>query len=545
MKTARITSTCIVLGALLASCGGNDCPEGFFDLGGICVDLSSDPENCGGFGATCPPGQYCEAGVCVLSCPEGHENCDGVCRDLTEDDYNCGSCGLVCAAGYACVDGSCAPQCPDGYTACSGICKNLDNDPANCGECGAACAAGEVCSSGACSFTCPAPYEDCSGSCADLSTDHRSCGACGTACATGQVCEAGSCVNSCLAGLVMCSGACADLMRDPDNCGACATRCSTGENCYDGVCIAACPGGFTDCSGTCRDLDSDRFNCGACETECDEGHICDAGACSLNCASPLVECTGVCTNLSYDRLNCGSCGTVCGMREACVSGTCQTITMGGPKNILFVSDASSDTNIPTALTGDGHTVTTVTGDFAAGNATLLGSLMSYHMVYWSATGSGSGSAHSSTVITNLESYVAAGGCVFVTGYDSIASPSDPDLIGFVGGTGSVDLPGAPGPVSSTANALNWGVVDIMGVTPTGGYSDKDGLTGLSGVDVVAYSGSGTSSAQWTIRTLGSGMVAYVSNGQSGTSAHASWTTTTSGGAGAYNAALRNFAFNCF
>jgi hypothetical protein len=134
--------------------------------------------------------------------------------------------------------------------------------------------------------------------------------------------------------------------------------------------------------------------------------------------------------------------------------------------------------------------------------------------------------------------------VFVTGYDSIASPTDAPLISFVGGTGSVDVPGAVGPVSSTPNSLNWGIVDIMGVTPTGGYSDRDALTGLSGVTVAAYTSGSTTQAQWTIRRLGAGQVAYVSNGQSSTSAHASWTTTTSGGAGAYNAALRNFAFNC-
>jgi hypothetical protein len=166
------------------------------------------------------------------------------------------------------------------------------------------------------------------------------------------------------------------------------------------------------------------------------------------------------------------------------------------------------------------------------------------MVYWSATGSGSGSTHSTTVTAALESYVTSGGCVFVTGYDSIASPTDPALIAFVGGTSSDDLPGTVGPVSSTANSLNWGIVDIMGVTPTGGYGDKDALLGLSGVTVAAFTAGSSTSAQWTIRRLGAGQIAYVSNGQSGTSAHASWTTTTSGGAGAYNAALRNFAFNC-
>ena len=48
--------------------------------------------------------------------------------------------------------------------------------------------------------------------------------------------------------------------------------------------------------------------------------------------------------------------------------------------------------------------------------------------------------------------------------------------------------------------------------------------------------------QWTLRMLGAGEIAYVSNGDSGSSAHPSWENTSPGGAGAYNAALRNFAF---
>jgi hypothetical protein len=102
-----------------------------------------------------------------------------------------------------------------------------------------------------------------------------------------------------------------------------------------------------------------------------------------------------------------------------------------------------------------------------------------------------------------------------------------------------------GAVSSTVNALTWGMVDIRGVTPSGAYSDRDALSGLTGVEVVAYTTGSTTQAQWTIRTLGSGKIAYVSNGQYSPSTHASWTTTTSGGAGAFNAALRNFAYNCF
>ncbi len=213
-------------------------------------------------------------------------------------------------------------------------------------------------------------------------------------------------------------------------------------------------------------------------------------------------------------------------------------------SILFVSDVQSDNNIPVVLTADGHTVTSVLNDYSSGNNPMLsGDLSAYGAVFWSATGTGMGGIHNASTFINLANYVSAGGRVFVTGYDSIASPTDSELISFLGGTGSVDVPDVPTAVISVVNSLTTGVVDIRGITPTGGYSDRDALTGLSGdtVGVVSTSGSPTQ-FQWTLRTLDAGEIAYVSNGASGSSsAHPSWEDISPGGAGTYNAALRNFA----
>lgn len=213
---------------------------------------------------------------------------------------------------------------------------------------------------------------------------------------------------------------------------------------------------------------------------------------------------------------------------------------------LFVSDVDTDSNIPTVLRGDGHTVDVVTNDYnttTTNNARLQMPIGAYDAVFWSATGGGAGSVHAAATITNLTSYVTAGGRVFVTGYDSIASPTDPPLIGFLGGTGSIDVPGNPGPVINVANALTTGVVDIRGVTPTGASGDRDSLTGaMAGTVIVVPTMGSTTEGQWILRTLGTGLIAYVSNGDFGSpsSAHPSWTTTTPLAAGAYNAALRNF-----
>ena len=222
---------------------------------------------------------------------------------------------------------------------------------------------------------------------------------------------------------------------------------------------------------------------------------------------------------------------------------------GGSGNILFVSDSSTDTNIATVLTGDGYSVTTVTGDYSTGNSTLLGSLGGYDAVYWSATGAGYGSIHTDpAVFVNLSNYVSDGGSVFVTGYDSVSSPDDAPLYSFLGATGQVDTPYADpnGPIINVSNSLTTGVVDIRGVLATGGWGDKDQLflgSGATAVGVApSYDSSGGNGWQWTLKSFGSGEIAYVSNGaHNGTGLDASWTNTSAGGAGAYNAALRNFA----
>ena len=218
-----------------------------------------------------------------------------------------------------------------------------------------------------------------------------------------------------------------------------------------------------------------------------------------------------------------------------------------PKNVLFVTDSNTDENIPAVLTADGHTVTTVLDDYNGGLTTVLGTDLSpYDVVVWSATGDGYGSVNNNAaMMSNLENWVTAGGFLFVTGYDSVASPDDPTLANFVAQTTSiVDVPAAVGAVINVANSLTTGRIDIRGVTPTGGHGDRDQLNNLgAGVTGVAPTGTSTTQWQWTLRPLGGGKIAYVSNGAYDASSddpHASWADTTAGGAGAYNAALRNF-----
>jgi len=220
--------------------------------------------------------------------------------------------------------------------------------------------------------------------------------------------------------------------------------------------------------------------------------------------------------------------------------------------LLFVSDGTTDSaSIPTVLAGDGHSVTTVTDDYSSAdgtNAVLSGSLAAYDAVYWSATVPVFGGTHAASTMANLSSYVSGGGALFVTGFDSTAGPDDPELRSLLGASGGFDG-GSSGiqAVIDEANSLTTGLVDIRGLVPTGGFADMDSLTGLAAdtVGVVATTTNG-GGWLWTLRSLGSGQIAYVSNGEplylpNYDGEDESWLDTSPTGDGAYNAALRNFA----
>lgn len=124
-----------------------------------CVNLSTNPDNCGEVGHECAEGEICSAGECVCgstgeSCGEGTACCGGSCIDISTDPENCGACGNVCGdQGTSCQDGACrcgdgpgcrAPVGTDlGELCCADAC--VPQDSANCKECGASCDSGEMC----------------------------------------------------------------------------------------------------------------------------------------------------------------------------------------------------------------------------------------------------------------------------------------------------------------------------------------------------------------------------------------------------------------
>lgn len=128
----------------------------------VCVDVSSDPSNCGACGAKCSAGWMCTNGMCGSDCGgPGGMLCPGVdgggpyCTHPATDNQNCGQCGRTCSAGSVCSQGQCACGCQPPSTCCAGaggalVCVDTLSDDSNCGVCGMACPAGATCVNGVC-----------------------------------------------------------------------------------------------------------------------------------------------------------------------------------------------------------------------------------------------------------------------------------------------------------------------------------------------------------------------------------------------------------
>ena len=102
---AGSTVTCVIGGVC---CSSAQCDEGDTCCSGQCVDLDTDPDNCGGCGPefVCNEGEVCEQGQCVDDeCGTDEVRCDGVCTP-----------GVCCAADQT------GPQCTEGLTCIAGAC---------------------------------------------------------------------------------------------------------------------------------------------------------------------------------------------------------------------------------------------------------------------------------------------------------------------------------------------------------------------------------------------------------------------------------------
>jgi hypothetical protein len=233
-------------------------------------------------------------------CATGQTSCAGVCVNLQTDPNNCGNCGIVCAArpnaSVSCVSGNCQYVCNAGFLDCNGLtidgCEvNVLSDPNNCNGCALVCPphpnASVACVNGSCQYTCNVGFADCNINMADgceinTNTSVNNCGGCGLTCPThpnsSPNCLGGNCGISCNAGFGNCDGNLVNgceinLLTDLNNCGACGNVCilsNANAACTFGSCvISSCTGGFTNCNGITAD------GC-----ECPPGSTCISGVCT-------------------------------------------------------------------------------------------------------------------------------------------------------------------------------------------------------------------------------------------------------------------------
>jgi hypothetical protein len=250
------------------------CPPPQTACSGLCVDLGTDPANCGSCGNACPnppnATSQCLNGTCATICNEHFADCnnnpfDG-CEANTQTDTNhCGTCNAQCVTGQNqvanCVNGTCQVSCSTGYGDCDGNplngCEtNTTNTANHCGACNNMCPGGAnatgACVNSVCTLACTSGFGDCNGNNADgcetnLNTNLNNCGGCGVVCPdrpnSSPVCSAGFCNVSCDPGFLNCNGNPFDgceinRLTDDNNCGTCGNSCNIFQDCINGVCQA-------------------------------------------------------------------------------------------------------------------------------------------------------------------------------------------------------------------------------------------------------------------------------------------------------------------
>ncbi len=213
--------------ALLALAGcaspivGGECLQGYNACDGQCVELATDPNNCGRCGRACSSDEMCVFGSCVGTEDAGPDaQVDGGVDAEVDAGIDAGPDAAMPDAGDGGVDASLPDaEVPDGDVPDGGD-SGVDAGPV------CACDVGELC---------------CDNVCVRPDRDPAHCGGCGMACSAGELCADGTCAPICTAPLTLCAGLCVDLQDDPDHCGMCNEACPSGL-CIDGACGDGVPG---------------------------------------------------------------------------------------------------------------------------------------------------------------------------------------------------------------------------------------------------------------------------------------------------------------
>jgi hypothetical protein len=334
----------MVAAAGAAGCGsedgvvGGDCATGYTQCGLQCIDLETDPQNCGSCGAACPAGMGCSQGVC------GGE-LDGSADGSGGDGAVCGD--AKCPAGGDGGDGGDgSPNGSDATTDGSGEGGGEDGTAGDgpmtgdgAGEDGSGedgSSSGGDGSSGGSDGSSSGGEDGSSGG-----SDGSSGGSDGSS--GGSDGSSGGSDGSSSGGEDGSSGGSDGSSGGRDGSSGGSDGSSGGSDGSSGGSDGSSSGlgdGSTHEGGSgdaCTPPFDTAENCGACGNKCtspdDLCLLVDGGfRCAADCTPPLTACSGQCVNLSRDPNNCGMCGVVC-PSQYCFLATCQGKLAG---NIMVI-----------------------------------------------------------------------------------------------------------------------------------------------------------------------------------------------------------------
>ena len=313
--------------------------------------------------------ELCDGQDC--KCLQGFKDCGNGCVDVLTDPNNCGTCGHVCGNNAKCSNGSCF--CNDGYSRCFKNGQNVicgieqecheSNYPEHCGAKGMAndpdifsdnylgktCQNNEICFKENGDWTCGCKDNRfiCGDKCIDPMSDLTYCGA--DDCNSGINCTVDGMTTRCQEGRCVCENGinlrfagvlktpedgkkyiinsknfsnyefshfdCIDINSNSDCCGTDCAVCGT-KVCNNGTCDVKCPDGMANCNGNClsiKDYNVIEDNSGLATCRCNTLNG------NLMCPTKNNDPNYGCTATLGDNNNCGECGNKCPVSFTCMS----------------------------------------------------------------------------------------------------------------------------------------------------------------------------------------------------------------------------------
>lgn len=281
-----------------------ECGSAMVCCAGTCVDTNSDAYHCGKCWNQCRNHEVCDSGsckspsakTCSPACDSNRRCCGETCIDVLTDPKNCGTCGVACPDGIACVDGKCdvkpTCQCSDGK-----VCDENGDCVVKCGS--SLCRPDESC---------------CGNTCTTLDTV-KHCGSCDNACqGNAPFCQYGACADKCSPQTCEAQSAQCGIVNDGCgnalDCGSCADgKVCTSNQCVDACTPRTCENEHKNC-GTIDDGCGGKLNCGSCSgaKEC-KNNVCTNPECKpKTCAEQGKKC-GSTSDGCGKTIQCGSCSS--------------------------------------------------------------------------------------------------------------------------------------------------------------------------------------------------------------------------------------------